>query len=257
MKKMTSHNIEINNTNTAKDHSNQPPDELTNKLSAVIREMNQFTYIVSHDLQAPLRMVTGFLELLEKKHSAQLNESARQYIEYAVKGAYKMRSLIIDLLEYSRLSSVVNDYTEVDLNVVLLEVEETFTTLFQESGCLLTKDKMPVVRGDKKQLTQLFTHLIGNALKFRKSLFPQIKISLKKEKDNWLFAVSDNGIGIDQSFEEKIFIVFRRLNADELKYSGNGIGLAVCKKIVELHQGKIRVESVLGKGSTFFFTLPV
>jgi light-regulated signal transduction histidine kinase (bacteriophytochrome) len=258
MNKMTPHNVIIDNTTAAhKDYSNMPDDELAVKLSAITKEMNQFTYIVSHDLQAPLRMITGFLELLEKKHSDQLNESARQYIEYAVKGAYKMRSLIVDLLEYSRLSSVVNDFTAVDLNEVLPEAEEKFKPLFEESGCLLTKDKLPVVQGDKKQLTQLFVHLIGNALKFRNSLLPEIKICLKKEKNNWLFAVSDNGIGFNHSFADKIFIVFRRLHADESKYSGNGIGLAVCKKIVELHQGKIWVESVLGKGTTLFFTLPV
>ena len=229
---------------------------LTNKLAEVTKEMSQFTYIVSHDLQAPLRMVTGFLELLEKKHGDKLDESARQYIDFAVKGATKMKKLIFDLLEYSRISTVVKEYAEVDLNEIIKEVTEKFQPVIEETGAVVTATHLPVIMADRAQMIQLFENLIGNALKFRNTEVPEISITLTKENDAESIAVKDNGVGIDPSFSEKIFIIFRRLYSDELKYSGTGIGLAICKKVAELHGGTIRVESDVGKGSTFYVTLP-
>ncbi|MBL0130032.1 MAG: hypothetical protein IPP43_01980 [Chitinophagaceae bacterium] len=242
-----------------------PEEELlNNKLAELTKEMNQFTYIVSHDLQAPLRMITGFLELLEKKYGDKLDESAKQYIGFAVMGAAKMKNLVFDLLEYSRLSSDTNEFVEVDLNVIMQEVKEKFLPAIEETGALITVDHLPVVMAKKAQMVQLFQHLIGNALKFFSAEMPEIIITLREENAGlpdrqgfWVFAVKDNGIGFDPAFAEKIFIVFRRLFSDETKYSGTGIGLAICKKIIGLHGGTIWAESAVGKGSTFYFTLPV
>jgi light-regulated signal transduction histidine kinase (bacteriophytochrome) len=237
---------------------------LADKLENITKEMNQFTYIVSHDLQAPLRTITGFLELLEKRYAEKLDDTAKQFISYAVRGASKMKSLVFDLLEYSRLSSVAPEITEVDMNTVVQEVKEKFSVAIEESGALLTVGHLPLVMANKKQMSQLIEHLIGNALKFQGAAPPEISISSKEENaclpDKqvfWVIAVKDNGIGIDQAFFEKIFIVFRRLSSDEIKYGGTGIGLAISKKIAELHGGTIWVESEAGKGSTFYFTLPV
>ena len=246
------------------ENKNQDIEAMSNKLAEQEKEMNQFTYIVSHDLQAPLRMVTGFLELLEKKYGDKLDDSAKQYIGYAVKGATKMKSLIFDLLEYSRLSSVVKEYEAVDLNIVVNEVKEKFQAGIENAGAIITTAQLPVVMANKAQMEQLFHHLLGNALKFRSTAMPEINITLKEEnaclpdrQGQWVIAVKDNGIGIDPAFSEKIFIVFRRLHTDDSKYAGTGIGLALCKKITELHGGTIWVESTVDKGSTFYFTLPV
>lgn len=232
-------------------------EELEQKLAALTGEMNQFTYIVSHDLQAPLRMVTGFLELLERKYASKLDDSAKQYIDYAVKGATKMKSLVFDLLEYSRLSSVVTAHTAVDLNLVLEEVRATLLPVIEETGAIITCGPLPVVLADRKQMLQLFEQLLSNALKFRSDAIPEISIYSKEENGSRLISVADNGIGIDPAFGEKIFIVFRRLHNDDAKYDGTGIGLAICKKIAELHGGTIRVEPGPYQGSHFCLTLPV
>lgn len=239
------------------ENKNQDIEALGNKLAEQTKEMNQFTYIVSHDLQAPLRTVTGFLELLEKRYGDKLDDAAKQYIGHAVKGASKMKSLIFDLLEYSRLSSVVKEYEEVDLNVIREEVKEKLLPVIEETKALIRAEHLPTVRANKAQMEQLFYHLLGNALKFQTNGVPEIDITLKEENGQWVIGVKDNGIGIDPAFSEKIFIVFRRLHTDDSKYGGTGIGLALCKKITELHGGTIWVESAVGNGSTFYFTLPI
>lgn len=231
-------------------------EELSNKLAELTKEMNQFSYIVSHDLQAPLRTVTGFLELLVKRYSDKLDDSAKQYIEYAVKGAVKMKDLIFDLLEYSRLNNAMS-LAEVDLNAALEESKEKLSAAIEESGAVIRADKLPLITGDKKQLVQMLGHLLQNALKFRSAAIPEIDIILKEEKGYLKIGIKDNGIGIDPAYHEKIFIIFRRLHTDEVKYPGTGTGLAVCKKIAELHGGTIGVESEIGRGSTFWLTLPV
>ncbi len=238
------------------ENCNREKEELKNKLAALNSEMNQFTYIVSHDLQAPLRMVTGFMELLEKKYGDKIDESAKQYIDFAVKGAVKMKSLVVDLLEYSRLSSVVKEYTAVNLNEIVQEVREKLLPAIEETGAIITADHLPVVMADRVQMLKLFEQLFGNALKFRGSTAPEITITFRKDNNFWEIAVNDNGIGIDPAFSEKIFIIFRRLHNDDATYGGTGIGLAICKKIAALHGGAIWVESPGDKGSTFFFTLP-
>lgn len=256
MKETTQLNNELINLERELVEKNGQEEKLNRKISELNKEMNQFTYIVSHDLQAPLRMVTGFLELLEKKYGDKLDEAAKQYIGFAVKGAVKMRSLIFDLLEYSRLSSVSRVITEVDLNSIIQEVKEKFSAAIEETGALITTDHLPVVMASKMQMGQLFQNLFGNALKYRSTAIPEINITVRKENNFWVIGVKDNGVGIEAPFFEKIFIVFRRLHNNDEKYSGTGIGLAVCKKIVELQGGTIWVESAVDKGSTFYFTLP-
>jgi len=231
-------------------------EELSFRLAELTKEMNQFSYIVSHDLQAPLRTVTGFLELLVKRYGDKLDDSGKQYIEYAVKGAAKMKDLVFDLLEYSRLNNALN-FAEVDLNAALEESKEKLSAVIEESRAVIRAGKLPVITGDKKQIIQMLVHLLQNAIKFRSTAAPEIEVILEEEKGMLKIGVRDNGIGIDAAYHEKIFIIFRRLHTDEVKYPGTGTGLAVCKKITELHGGTIWVESEIGKGSTFWFTLPV
>lgn len=250
-------NNELVNLQLEIEECKREKEEWKNKLTEVTKEMNQFAYIVSHDLQAPLRTITGFMELLERKYADKLDESAKQYIDFAVKGAGKMKKLIFDLLEYSRLSSVVQEISEVDLNIVLQEVKEKLLPVIEQTGAVVTAEHLPIVKASNKQMGQLIHHLVDNALKFRGAAAPEIKINVKKENSRWVISVNDNGIGLEPAFFEKIFIVFRRLHADETKYSGTGIGLAICKKIIELHSGTIWVESELDKGSTFYFALPL
>lgn len=264
MKEVTHRNGTMVNLQTGSEDKSRESEVLANKLETITKEMNQFTYIVSHDLQAPLRTITGFLELLEKRYADKLDDAAKQFIGFAVNGAAKMKNLVFDLLEYSRLSSVDLEISEVDLNVIVQDVIEKLSSAIEETGALLTVGHLPLVMANKKQMGQLFEHLLGNALKFRGAEVPEINITLKEEnaclpdrQGFWVIAVSDNGIGIDPAFFEKIFIVFRRLYSDETKYSGTGIGLAICKKIAELHGGTIWVESEAGKGSSFYFTLPM
>ena len=249
-------NSELINLREDLEKKNTEVESLNNKLATLTKEMNQFTYIVSHDLQAPLRMVTGFLDLLGKKYGDKLDESAKQYIGYAVKGASKMRSLVLDLLEYSRLTPA-GEFAEVDLDMIMKEAKEKYQSFIEETGAMISSDHLPVVKANKKQMAQLFQHLLENALKFRSKAVPEINITLKKGKGFWVIGVTDNGIGIDPAFAEKIFIIFRRLHNDDAGYAGTGIGLALCKKITELHGGEIWVEPAGENGSSFYFSLPV
>jgi len=239
-------------------------EELKNKLADLTAEMNQFTYIVSHDLQAPLRTISGFMELLERRYGDKLDDAAKNFIDFAVKGTAKMRSLIFDLLDYSRLSTGATELTNVDLDPVVKEIIKKFEPVIKDRNAEITIGHLPVVMAKKTQMEQLFQHLIDNSLKFHDNTKPEISITAKKENDGqpgkqefWRIHVTDNGIGIDPVYFEKIFIIFRRLHADETKYCGRGFGLAACKKIIELHDGNIYVESAEGKGTTFSFTLPV
>ena len=167
-----------------------------------------------------------------------------------------MKDLVFDLLEYSRLNNALN-FGEVDLNAALEESKDKLSAAIGESGAVIRADKLPVITGDKKQIVQMLVHLLQNAIKFRSTAAPEIDIILKEEKGLLKIGIRDNGIGIDAAYHEKIFIIFRRLHTDEAKYPGTGTGLAACKKITELHGGTIWVESETGKGSTFWFTLPV
>jgi len=227
--------------------------KLNEELSRSNKELEQFAYVASHDLQEPLRMVSSFTQLLEKRYKDQLDEDARQFIHYAVDGAVRMQGLINDLLNYSRIGTRGQKFLPVDFNHVLGRTINNLTISIREKDALIHNDELPSVIGDEGQLVQLMQNLVGNALKFCKTT-PKVHISAKEDSGHWLFAVKDNGIGIEKDYFDKIFLIFQRLVPKE-EYSGTGIGLAICKRIVERHGGKIWVESQLGIGTTFYFTL--
>jgi len=218
-------------------------------------DLEQFAYVASHDLQEPLRMVTGYVALLAKRYQGKLDQDADEFIGFATDGAKRMQGLIQDLLTYSRAGTRGKELAPTDCQSIVAETLRALQPAIGESAATVTHDPLPTVMGDASQLGQLFQNLIGNAIKYRDSKPPVVHLSCKQEGGSWLFSVRDNGIGIDPQFAEKIFVIFQRLHTRE-EYKGSGIGLAVCKKIVERHGGKIWVESELGKGATFYFTLP-
>ncbi len=217
-------------------------------------ELERFAYVASHDLQEPLRMITSFLQLFRKRYEGKIDETADQYIHFAVDGAERMKTLIMDLLEYSRVGSNVELFQDIDLDALLNELKAVFYKTCEEKGATIRFNEMPVVRANRTQLFQLFQNLVSNALKYHGNEAPEILITCEEKEEEYIFSVKDNGIGIDPSFHEKIFVIFHRLHSRS-EYGGTGIGLAICKKIVERHGGKIWVESELGKGSNFLFSI--
>ena len=215
-------------------------------------ELEQFAHVVSHDLQEPLHTMAGFLDLIAE--SDKLDDETRLYIERALAGADRMRRLILDLLEYSQVSTKGQELAPTDTGAVFEEVLSNLHAPIEESGAAITHDELPVVMGDAWQLGQLFQNLVDNALKFRAGDSPEIHIGAERTEDEWLFSVRDNGIGIDPRYAVHIFTVFQRLHGRG-EYDGTGIGLAICRKIVERHGGRIWVESDEGSGATFYFTL--
>ena len=218
-------------------------------------ELERFAYVASHDLQEPLRMVTSYLQLLERRYKDKLDGDALEFINYAVDGSNRMKTLINDLLAYSRVGTRGKVFTLTDCEEILVNVLNTLQISIKESKGKVTHDPLPKVMADDTQLESLFQNLIGNAIKFHGKKIPRIHVGVKKDGKNWVFSVSDNGIGIDPQFFERIFIIFQRLHNRE-EYPGTGIGLAISKRIVERHGGRIWIESQPNKGSTFFFTLP-
>ena len=219
-------------------------------------ELEQFAHVISHDLQEPLRMVTSFLTLLEKKYVAVIDEKGKTYIGFAVDGAMRMRQIILDLLEYSKVGKPEDNLESIDLNELIEEVQILFRKKIKEIKAVIIVDELPRLQAHRSPMRQIFQNLVGNALKYcSDTIFSQIHIKAKELKDHWLFSVEDNGIGIDKEYFDKIFIIFQRLHRKE-EFSGTGMGLAVTKKIVEHMGGEIWVESEEGKGSTFYFTLP-
>lgn len=220
------------------------------------RELEAFAFVASHDLQEPLRMVASYLSLLERRYKGRLDADADEFIAYAVDGAKRMQQLIEDLLSYSRVGTRGRPFEPIDLDAVFYATLANLATVIRDTGAEVTSDRLPTVMADETQMLQLFQNLIGNALKFRSELPPRINVFVKRQGDEWLIGVKDNGIGIAPEFQEKIFGVFQRLHTRR-DYPGTGIGLAICKKVVERHGGRIWVESEEGKGSTFLFTIPV
>ncbi len=219
-------------------------------------ELERFAYVASHDLQEPLRMVSSFLQLLQKKYEPQLDETANKYIGLAVDGANRMKRLINDLLQFSRITSSAIALQAIDLNEILDELQELFKLKLQSCDGVILVEKLPVINADKTPMMQLLQNLISNALKYRSEERPPvISVSAREGLLEWTFVVEDNGIGIEPKFFEKIFVIFQRLH-NKNEYSGTGIGLAICKKIVERFNGKIWLESVVGNGSKFYFTIP-
>ena len=219
-------------------------------------DLEQFAYVASHDLQEPLRMVAAYTQLLGERYKGKLDENADKFIGYATEGATRMQVLIQDLLAFSRVGRNVAANKSVDCSAMLEEVLQALAAAIQESGAVVTHGELPTVWADHTQIAQLFQNLIGNALKFRGESPPVISVQAEKAGQQWLFSVSDNGIGIAPEHAENIFVVFQRLHA-RTEYPGNGIGLAICKKIFERNGGRIWVESKAGSGSTFKFTLPL
>ncbi|HVN71852.1 MAG TPA: ATP-binding protein [Desulfomonilia bacterium] len=218
------------------------------------KELEQFAYVASHDLQEPLRMVSSFTQLLARRYGDKLDQDAKDFINYAVNGANRMQRLIQDLLTYSRVSTRGGSPAPTDTGSALDEVLANLHVSIMESGALVTNDEMPVVTADRSQLVQVFQNLVGNAIKFRSDDPPRIHISAEKSGDEWIFSVEDNGIGMEPQYFDRVFALFQRLHAGE-KYQGTGIGLALCKRVIQRLGGRIWVESRHGEGSTFYFTL--
>jgi signal transduction histidine kinase len=227
----------------------------TEELARSNNDLEQFAYVASHDLQEPLRAVAGFVELLRRNLKNSLDDKTTEYINFTIDGARRMQTLISGLLEYSRIGTQGKKPQKVNSKEVLDEALARLQAGIEESGAKITADNLPTVYFDDVQLSQLFQNLIGNAIKFRGEKTPRIHINASQHDDAWQFAVTDNGIGIELQYADRIFQIFQRLHSRE-KYPGTGIGLSICKKIVERHNGKIWVESKPGSGSTFYFTVP-
>lgn len=224
----------------------------TEELARSNKDLEQFAYVASHDLQEPVRKIVSFSQLFAKKYQGQVDEQGNQYLNYIISGAKRMQTLISDLLKYSRVKGDW-DLADVSLEEVLKEVLNNLEALLTESKAVIQAEPLPTVKANRTYMVQLFQNLIGNAMKYRGDENPQIKISVEKDKGSWLFSVRDNGIGISPEHLERIFIIFERLHGMN-EYEGTGIGLAICKRIVELHGGRIWAESN-GKGTIFKFTL--
>ena len=219
-------------------------------------ELEQFAYVASHDLQEPLRMVGSFTQLLAKRYQGKLGPDADDFIGYVVEGAVRMQQLINDLLTYSRVGRTGKAFTPTDCSEVVASVCANLRKSIEDSGAAVTTDPLPTVPAEPSQVLQLFQNLIGNAIKFHKDDEPpQVHVGARRQGDEWLFWVRDNGIGIEPQCAQRIFLVFQRLH-NRKEYPGTGIGLAICKKVVERHGGRIWVESEPGRGSVFYFTLP-
>jgi PAS domain S-box-containing protein len=227
----------------------------TEELVRSNKDLEQFAYVASHDLQEPLRAVAGFIELLRRSLEKHLNEKTNEYMNYSIDGAKRMQSLINGLLEYSRVGTQGKIPKETDSRAALDAAIKRLEASIEETGAEITAEDLPTVYFDNVQMSQLFQNLIGNAIKFRSDQVPRIHINAVRKGGEWQFAVTDNGIGIDAQYTDKIFMIFQRLHSRE-QYPGTGIGLSICKKIVERHNGKIWVESTPGRGSTFYFTVP-
>jgi len=229
---------------------------LTEELARSNKDLEQFAYVASHDLQEPLRNIASSVQFLERRYKGQLDDAADKFIGYAVDGANRMQVLISDLLEHARVGSSGGSFEPVESETCLYEAIANLKATIEDSGTLVTHNDLPTVTADTTQLAQLFQNLIGNAIKFRREESLGIHVSAEREGHEWVFCLKDNGIGIAPEYHERIFLVFQRLHS-RAEYPGTGIGLAICKKIVERHEGRIWVESESGKGSAFYFTIPI
>jgi PAS domain S-box-containing protein len=227
----------------------------TRELERSNAELELFARVASHDLQEPLRTVTSYVQLLERRYKGKLDKDADEFIGFAVEGAKRMKALICDALEYSRVGTDGKELEPVDSAAVIKDSIRNLQAAIEESGASITWEGMPVVLADSTQLGRVFQNLIGNALKFRGKESPRVHIRAERSNGCWMFAVKDNGIGIDPKYADRMFVVFQRLHKWG-EFPGTGIGLAVCKRIVERHGGKIWLESEPGKGTTFYFTMP-
>jgi signal transduction histidine kinase len=218
-------------------------------------DLEQFAYVASHDLQEPLRKVTSFCQLLERRYRGQLDERADQYIDFAVDGAKRMQLLINDLLAFSRVGRTTEEFEPVACDDALDRALQNLDTAIEETEFTVKRGSLPVIMGDRSLLVALFQNIVGNAIKFRSQAPPRVEISIQEADGEWLFRLADNGIGIDEAYADRVFVIFQRLHSKE-RYPGTGIGLALCKKIVEFHGGRIWIEPGIDGGTAVCFTLP-
>ena len=233
-------------------------DELKRRnaeLNIVNSELEQFAYIASHDLQEPLRQVSTYMELLSKRHGEKLDKEAQQFIEIGIKSARRMKSLVEDLLAFSRTAREDLKYSPTDCSLLVDKTIASLQPLLEETHAEVTRDTLPTISANEFLIGLVFQNLISNAVKFRGDKAPRIQISCEERKTEWEFSIKDNGIGIEKQYLDRIFLIFQRLHGPE-KYPGTGIGLAICKRIIERYEGRIRVESKPEEGSIFFFTIP-
>ncbi|WP_414469115.1 sensor histidine kinase [Methanobacterium sp. ACI-7] len=231
--------------------------ELVSELQRSNEELQQFAYIISHDLQEPLRTISSFIQLLEMRYKGKLDQDANEFMEYITDGSNRMRQMIQDLLQYSRVTTKGGEFKQTDVESILQQTISNLKVAINENNAYITYDPLPTVSVDDKQLSRVFQNLILNGIKFkREDENPKIHISAKRENNEYIFSVSDNGIGIEEKYYDRIFTIFQRLHTRD-EYEGTGIGLAIVKRIIERHGGRIWVESEVGKGSIFYFTLPI
>jgi chemotaxis family two-component system sensor kinase Cph1 len=230
--------------------------ELATNLERSNAELKKFAYVASHDLQEPLNQVANYVQLLEMRYQDKLDTDAKEFINFAVEGVSLMQTLIDDVLAYSKVETQGIEFELTEADKALDRTLGNLRRRISESGATINRDPLPMVMADSTQLMQLFQNLIGNAIKFRSDKPLEIHVSAQRLEEEWLFSVRDNGIGIEPQFSDRIFVIFQRLHPRD-EYPGTGMGLAICKKIVECHRGRIWVESQLGAGATFYFTIPV
>lgn len=245
----------LNNKLTELNALNEELKLRTRSLEVSNEQLEQFAYVASHDLQEPLRMITVFLNQLEKKYSEVIDDKGKKYIYFAVNGAERMRNIILDLLEFSRIGRIEGVKEEVDLNLIVNDIKQVFSNEIQKKKGAITCPDLPVIITYKTFIEHIFQNLISNAIKYASdSKCLEIKINYKDDGDYWHFSVSDNGIGISKEYFDKIFVIFQRLHATD-EYDGTGIGLSITKKLIESLGGRIWVESELNQGSIFYFNI--
>ena len=230
-------------------------NQRTKELSRSNKELEQFAYVASHDLQEPLRMVASYTQLIAQRYQGKLDQDADEFIGFAVDGATRMQAIINDLLMLSRVNTRHGDFAEIDVQTAVDKALANLRLIIDETGVAIDLGPLPTISADGSQLTQLFQNLIGNAIKFRRAEAPKIEIGAAFDNEDWVFHVRDNGIGIAPEHFERIFLMFQRLHGKH-EYPGTGIGLTICKKIVDRHGGRIWIESEPSEGTTFFFSIP-
>ena len=230
--------------------------DLTEELKRSNAELEQFAYAASHDMREPLRTVSGFLKLLEKRYKGKLDEKAEEYISFTIDSVARMDMVLKDPLEFSRLGAKAHHMKPLNCSVVFEQAIHNLRSAIEESGAEITYDLLPTVMANESQITSLFQNLLSNSMKFRGKEKLRIHVSAEQKDNQWVFSVQDNGIGIDPKFFDRIFVIFQKLYTKQ-EYEGTGVGLTLCRKIVELHGGRIWVESEPGKGATFYFALPL
>lgn len=257
VKELQQLNSELSEQVAVREMAEQTLAQRQEELERSNRDLSQFAYAASHDLQEPLRMVSSYLQLLERRYKDQLDDDAKDFIHFAVDGATRMKNLIRSLLDYSRIGTHGGDFKELNLNLTLKSVTKNLEVLINESDAEIVSQDLPIVWGDEAQLQTLVQNIVTNSIHYRSENKPHIEIGCVNAKDHYEISIKDNGIGFDQKFSDKIFTIFQRLHSKSKEIGGTGIGLALCKRIVERHEGRIWAESTPGEGTTIFFTLPV